>query len=430
MNANLDIQISCVGLNHNTAPSAFREKVYLDNEELFLRLQKVKEKFKDHEFFAVSTCNRFELFTASKGHPTDKNFLLKAFQDIQRDNSNELKDFLYFYHDKMAINHFIHVTASLDSIVLGETQITGQIKKSLDFVNKNLISGPILQRLGQVALRTAKTIRTNTDIGKKTVSVSHTAFSLANRVFDRLENKEIWVVGAGEMAEVALSFLANKKASNVGIANRTLGKASELANRFGISKVHALHNLPEILSSADVILFAVNTPKEILTHSILKNSLRKQTPQKPIVVLDIGIPRVVDPNCRDIEQVFLFDMDDIQEAVVQNKNQRQQSAQQAAKYVKRSSESFAKWLQQKKMAEPLALYQTYLEELFSKNLERSKNRKSFKDLPQQSLADIQNLLTSIQSKILSDVARNLKDESIHPVEWLDFIQTSMEYEDE
>lgn len=401
-----------LGASHRTAPTALREHFFLSEEQLSSLLPQIKEKFGFAEIAVLSTCNRFELIGSLNDHGDSATKVYQAFLDLQRrDHSTlqpseeEIRNVLYLHLGHEAVSHVFRVASSLDSLILGETQITGQFKAALVLAQKSQTSGPLVSRLGQEALGLAKKIRTNTDIGKKHVSISHAAIELAQKVFGHLGDHRFLVIGAGEMSEVAAKYIKSYQPKGLAIANRTVAKAKQIVNDLGIGEAYGLEDLFDLIKQSDVVISSTAAPGFMLEYDLVS---RAQASRKgrPLVLLDIALPRDIDPAAASIDDVYLFDIDDLKQVVGANLEERRKAAQQAEEFVIRSVEQFEAWLKTMSIKPILSQFRVYLDQTISRELERTLGKEIFRSSPKHT-EGLKGLCQAITARIAADAAKSL-----------------------
>lgn len=404
-----------LGVNHRSAPMELREQLFIEEARLAELLPQVKERFGFLEFAAISTCNRFELMGVATGAPHEAvpEQLVAAFLELQRAGSamhkyteEQLRQATYVLTERDAVTHIYRVASSLDSLVLGETQITGQFKDAIALALKLKTLGPNLSRLSQEALATAKKIRTQTAIGRKTVSISHAAVELAQKVFGELSDHKFLVIGAGEMAQVAARYVLSYKPKGLMIANRTVERAQDLVRELGFGTAYGLDDLPKLLAQADVVISSTSASSFVLNKAQIKNA-QAQRRQRPLVLLDIALPRDIDPACGKLDDVFLFDIDDLQQVVGANVEERQKAAEEANTLIERSTEQFEAWRRTFALKPALAGFRAYLDELVQKEAKKTLGKEQYKVLTDKQRAGLDALMTALVSKISAEASRQV-----------------------
>ncbi|MEJ2071110.1 MAG: glutamyl-tRNA reductase [Syntrophobacterales bacterium] len=253
-----------------------------------------------------------------------------------------LADSLYFYRDEAAVRHLFRVAASLDALVVGEPQILGQVKEAYRQATKHHATGAILNRLLHKTFSVAKRVRTETGIGDHAVNVSYAAVALGKKIFGDLRGKNVLLLGAGEMAELALEHLKGQGVGQIIIANRTLERGLRLAQRFNGEAV-SLEELEIQLLTADVLLSSTGSDAYLLSREQMKTAMRRRR-QRPLFMIDIGVPRDLDPKINDLDNVYLYNIDDLKEVVEENRERRQEAAIQAERLVAAETLKFMDWL--------------------------------------------------------------------------------------
>ncbi len=316
-----------IGINHRTAPLDVREKMWLSTDEKRLVLRHCKEHFFS-ECFVVSTCNRTELY----GIIDEKQFPQKPLSFQYHEIQNyfvEFKNFesqlknenLYTLTSVSAIKHLFRVSAGVDSLVVGDVQILGQIKDDFQLAIEEHTAKTMLHKLLQSALHLGKRVRTETSLMEGAVSVSYAAVELANKIFADFGNRKALLIGAGETGELTAKHLTGRGIGELFIANRTRQKAEELASSIGGSVVD-FNDFHSMIANVDIIISSVSSTEYILTAAQIRSAL-KQRHHSPLFIFDIGVPRNIDPKANDIDNVFLNDMDSLSNIVVQNIHKRQ-----------------------------------------------------------------------------------------------------------
>ena len=329
------------GVNHKTAPVALRERLanlIPEVGEVYRQLQDCPEF---SELLLYATCNRVEVVCVTEA-PEQAAARLQAFFAQDPEVAGSLKDAAYVRLDQDAVLHLFRVAASLDAMVVGEPQILGQVKAAYREATGHNATGAILNRLVHKAFSVAKRVRRETGIGDHAVSVSYAAITLGKKIFGNLEGKNILLLGAGEMAELALEHLRGQGVAKVVVANRTLERGVQLAQRFRGEAV-SLEELEDQLLTADIILSSTGSPQHLLTRDQVKAAMRRRK-QRPLFLIDIAVPRDLDPRIGDLDNVYLYNIDDLQEVMEQGKLYRHQEAAKAERLVAAETLKFVEWL--------------------------------------------------------------------------------------
>lgn len=335
------MRLLLLGLNHRTAPLEVRERFAVDDPAP--ALAKLVAADEIDEAVLVSTCNRVEAVVLTRQAEAARHRLHGFFRELGGEPAERPLDaMLYEYTDSNAIRHVFRVTSSVDSMVVGEPQITGQIKDAYRAALECGACGVILNRLFHHAFATAKRVRSETAIAERPVSVARVAVDLARQIFESLEDKSALLVGAGEMTELALERLCGAGLASVRVVNRTRARAEALAGRFEAT-AHALDELPELLAQSDVVLTSIGGDAPLLEVSHFREAERRRG-GRPIFVIDIGVPRNVDPAVNRLDSVFLYDIDDLEGVAEANAEERRRETVRAEAIVLEEQQRFDGWL--------------------------------------------------------------------------------------
>jgi glutamyl-tRNA reductase len=298
------MKLIAAGLSHKTAPIELREQLAPKHSELADRARILKSCGQLNEIVLLSTCNRVEIYTVTERPTTD----IKSLIQLLSSEPRKLDDQIYVHEDAAAVRHLLRVTAGLDSMVLGETEITGQIKNAYEIACNAGLTGRVLNRLFQRAFQATKEIRTRTGIGRGTVSIKSTAVELIGKT--DLSQQSIMVLGAGEMAESCVRLLVKKGARSIFISSRSFDRAIDLAMRCGGEAVCFGYCLFE-MRDVDVVIAATSSSETLLSRDDVKN-LMKARRNRPLLLIDLSVPRNIDPAVRGLEHVALYNIDDLE----------------------------------------------------------------------------------------------------------------------
>ncbi len=413
-------QIILLGMNHKTAPVEIREQISVicrekvDPLEQYQRLQCVDE------LFYLSTCNRVEfLFTTDEPAVAKKEVtkLLTTHLDMPLET---LAPCLYSYAGLEAVSHLFRVAASLDSMVVGEPQILGQIKTAYRRAARYRTVGVILNRLLHKTFSVAKRVRSETSIGSHAVSISYAAVELARKIFGTLHDKRVLVIGAGEMAELALEHLRAHGVRHMQVTNRTLERAVEMAQRFHAATIPFTH-IYDALNDVDIVLTSTGSTEPIIRHPQVKKRMRQRR-NRPLFFIDIAVPRDIEPKVNRIDNVYLYDIDDLHGIVELNRAERRKEAEQASHIVAEETLKFKEWLQTLDVVPTIIALRRKAE-----TIRRRELKKTFSQLPDltpEQRQAIEILSESILSKILHDPILFLKKKSARDTKelFVDFTQ--------
>lgn len=335
------MNILVIGLNHKIADVEVREKLAFQGEKGVEGLMRFRELPGIDEAMILSTCNRVELYAnvhdVGRAAETIKSFLA-AFHSLARDS---LERSLYVYEGVTAVRHIFRVAASLDSMVIGEPQILGQLKDAFESALSRKTTGTLLNRVMKKAISVAKRVRTETKIAENAVSISFAAVELAKKIFTDLSKRVFLLLGAGEMAELAAKHLISNGVREVLVSNRTFERACELARDFQGRAVRFDEFISE-LARTDIIICSTGAPHYILTKEQMQKVM-KERKQRPVFIIDISVPRNIDPAINDLENVYLYNVDDLQGVVDSNLFERKREAEKAEKIIDEEVETFLKW---------------------------------------------------------------------------------------
>jgi glutamyl-tRNA reductase len=397
-------RIVLIGLNHKTAPVEIREKfadICVDGAaplEQLSRIGRVKE------VLFISTCNRMEILFTTSTLDQGIGAVVSFLADVYGQTSAALKPYLYIHLDQEAVKHLFRVACSLDSMVVGESQILGQIKQTYRDATEARTSGVILNRLLHKAFSVAKRVRTETKIGSSAVSVSYAAVRLARKIFDDLRDKKAMLVGAGEMAELAAEHLRSHGVEQIVVANRTLDRALELARRLNGTTV-SLEELGQELERVDIIISSTGSPHPVIKAREVRKRMRARR-NRPLFFIDIAVPRDIEPEVNRIDNVYLYNIDDLQSIVEVNQAERLKEAVRAEHIIESEALQFEGWLRTLEVVPTIVSLRQKAEEV-----RRAEIRKTFGHLdciPEEQIDAIEVLTQSIVNKLLHDPILFLK----------------------
>lgn len=339
-------QLVSVGTSHHVAPITFREKLAFSDEQLVHSLQHLRETQQIQEAVILSTCNRVEIYavpTVRRSAEAAALRLLEFLSRYHRIGMDALKKFSYSHHGSAAIQHLFRVTASLDSMVIGESQIMGQVKSAYEDSRAAGGAGAILNRLFTKAFSVGKRIRTETTIASGAVSISYAAVELAKKIFNTLADKTVAIIGAGEMSELTAKHLVANGVSNVIVANRTYERAVKIAEKFSGTPIAYQSNLG-FLINADIVISSTDAPQYLITPRPLADIMRKRK-HRYMFLIDIAVPRDIDADVNHIDGVFLYNIDDLEAVVAANLKERRHEATRAEQLVAEEAKRFHAQLQ-------------------------------------------------------------------------------------
>jgi len=391
-----------LGINHKTAPLNVREKVAFSPEQLPAALQDLIELSTLKEAALLSTCNRMELYLHVA--ETDINSVFEWLKSHKSLNDTDLDGCHYMYLGEQAVSHMMKVASGLDSMVLGEPQILGQLKQAFSIARSAGTMGTHLERLFQQSFSVAKTVRTETEIGSSAVSVAYAAVTLAKRLFSTLDNSTALFIGAGETIELAAKHFTDQANIQTIFANRTREKAAELAQQHqgeGIS----LSEIPGFLPRADIVISSTASPLPILGKGLVENVI-KQRKHKPIFMIDLAVPRDIEAEVAELPDIYLYDIDDLQDVIEENKKIRERAAAEAQLIIDQQSKRFMEWRRSLDAVSTIRVFRDKYQELANAELDRSLIRLEKGEPAEQILRDMSRRLTN---KFLHEPTRQLSE---------------------
>jgi glutamyl-tRNA reductase len=398
--------IILVGANHRSAAVGVREQLAFTDDACVSALRKWTATAAVKEGLILSTCNRVELLAtmvdeaAQQG--TDR--LIGLLSESSSVPKAELSKHIYSYTDEEAVNHLFRVASSLDSMVVGEPQVLGQLRKAYSLAIQAGSTGTTFNKLLPQAFRVAKRVRNETDIASSAVSVSYMAVELGRKIFDSLAGHAALVIGGGATAELAARHLIKSGVGRILFANRTQSKAQKLAAAFG-GKVVALDQLVEHLAEADIVICSTSSPDYVITPAMVRaaRTLRQQT---PIFLIDISVPRNIDPKIGELENSFVFNIDDLKSLVLSNIDRRQREAKRAEAIVDQEVVRFREVLQGLKLAPAIGRLQERMQEIAREELARQ--RKHLGPLSPEQEGALEALILSTIKKISHPIIMQMR----------------------
>jgi glutamyl-tRNA reductase len=420
------MNILVVGLNHKTAPIEVREKIAFDGTKLEEAINALKKSNTVKENIILSTCNRVEIYAGvtdiDSGTESIKDFI-SGFHNVPRDL---LDKSLYLHSGTDAIRHMYRVASSLDSMIVGEPQILGQLKDAYDEALKYKSTGVVLNKLMRKSVSVAKRIRTETKIAESAVSISFAAVELAKKIFDDLPTKSFMLLGAGEMAELAARNLINSGVRDVLITNRTIARAEELALEFH-GKVVPFENFINELAHTDIVICSTGAPHYILLKDQVHRTM-KERKQKPMFIIDISVPRNIDPQINDLDNVYLYDVDSLQGIVETNIQERAKEAEKAEQIVDEEIGAFLRWHASLAATPTVVALRNKAEEI--RKAEFEKTIKKLGPMEEEKIKAIEYLTVSIVNKLIHPPTAALKSDNNDKEAMMDVIRKLFQLETE
>ena len=401
------MQILNLGVNHHTAPIDIRESVAISPEDLQDSLLDLRNYLKGShselmpEVAILSTCNRMEIYCAANDVSNPSHHLEeRAFDWLtaqKRLHSDALKPYIYSAKETDAVKHVFRVGCGMDSMVLGETQILGQMKKAVEFADQAGTLGTYLKPLFNKTFSVAKTVRATTDIGKHSISMAGASVRLAEKIFGDLKNSKVLFIGAGEMIQLCASHFAGKKPKEIAISNRTVDRGDEMAKVFAEKGLKTdsfpLQSLPNRMHEFDVIVSCTASALPIIGMGLIKTALKARN-SRPIVLIDLAVPRDIEPEIRSLEDAYLYSVDDLGSIVNEGRNIRELSVADAEIIIDKGVNEFFQTLQKRTLVPIIQSLQTTAERLKEIELEKAVRRIKRGDDPVEVLAIMADALAN------------------------------------
>lgn len=384
------------GLSHKTAPVEIREKLAISESRLPEALSLLLSKPSISEAVILSTCNRTEIYAVSDDLEKGKSDIIDFLSEYHRFERDAFVKALYFYTEQQVVRHLFRVASSLDSMVIGEAQILGQVKDAYQIAYENKSTSLILNRLFRHAIECGKRVRTETAIGESPVSVSYAAVQLAKNVFETLENRPVMVVGAGKMSVLTIKHLVSNGANPIMVTNRTYEKAYEIACEFNGIAVPFEEKF-EKMATADIVISSTGAQGYVITADDVRNIMRRRK-GRPLFFIDIAVPRDVDPEAAEIENVFVYDIDDLKHVVDENLKERKKEAEKAEKIIDEEVSEFFAWLASLDVVPTIKELNRIAQEIKQRELEKALKR--LNGLDEEQVEVIKALAHGIVNKMI------------------------------
>ncbi len=386
------MQLFTIGLNHTTAPIAIREHVAFNNDNLRHALSDLSAH-DVNEAAILSTCNRTEIYVQSP-EPTPVLDWLASYHQLKL---AEVKPYTYTLSNQEAVKHAFRVASGLDSMVLGEPQILGQFKQSVKIAQEAGTLGVLLHKLFQRTFEVAKEVRTNTDIGTSSISMAAAAIKLAQRIFGDLRDQHVLFIGAGEMIELCADHFAAQKPKSVTVANRTLERGQDLAEKIsalGIkSEAILLHDLPGRLAEFDIVITSTASQLPIVGLGMVERAVKARR-HRPMFMVDLAVPRDIEPEVAQLDDVFLYTVDDLAQVVSDGIVNRQEAAVNAEQIVAARVESFMHWLKKRDAVPTIKAIRDQAESMRQTELEKALKLLQKGESAEKALEMLSNALTN------------------------------------
>jgi len=403
------VALVLIGSSHKTAPVTLREKLVVTGKEVFDTLRTLRETARARECALLVTCNRTEIYAVTDDGEWQERLVASLARRVGL-TPGQLREHLYTFEGLPVARHLFRVASGLDSLVLGEAQILGQVKEALQLARGAETAGPLLNGLFQHALAAGKRARAETEIGRGAVSVSLAAVQLARQIFGELTHRVAMVLGAGKMSAQTVRFLLDEGVSpRVLVCNRTPGRAAALAEEFGGEAV-PWERFPEALARADIVISSTSAPHPVVTPDHVRAALRHRR-GRPLFLIDIAVPRDVDPAVGDLDDVYLFNIDDLQQVVDRTLSERRREAQRVEAIVAEEVARFEGWLRTRAVAPTIAALQQRAEQVVAEEIARVGGKLAHLDPRDREV--VQTLARAIARKLIHPPIARLRAAAAH-----------------
>jgi glutamyl-tRNA reductase len=399
------MRLVVVGISHHTAPLELRERLDFQTRGVDQALRALGQRGSTREAVLLSTCNRAEIYAACDDAAIALADLTRFVADYHGIDATALAPHVYDAADLDAARHLFRVAAGLDSLVVGEPQILGQVKEAHTIAAGAQVAGPLLNRLFHTSFGVGKRVRTETELGSGAVSVGFAAVSLAKKIFGGLSNRSVVVIGAGEMGKLTAQHMKSQGVAHVTMVSRTMAHAAQSAEAIGGASVAPWEDLDAAIGASDIVISATGAAAPILTKARIEAVMRPRR-NRPLFVIDIAMPRDVEAAAGEIEQVFLYNIDDLQATVRENLARRQSEVTRAERIVTEEVEKFAGWLRSRSAIPTVVALRQRFEDIRRAELERLEFKLS--SLPPEARARVDEITHLIVEKILLTPTEQLK----------------------
>lgn len=403
------MNILVVGLNHKTAPVEVRETLAFNDQAVSRALLELKNRMPGDEMVILSTCNRVEVYATAADPEKGFTDIVQFLADFHGIPADSFTAHLYRHIDRDAVRHLYTVACSLDSMVMGEAEVLGQVKKAYMLAAEEGVTGKILNSLFQRAFGVAKNVRTSSSIGERKVSVASVAVEFARKIFSDFSDKTVMIIGAGEMGELTLKHLIEQGITAVIVANRTYQKAVELAEQYNGMAIK-YEAFTDAMQQADIVITTSGAPHYIIHPKQLPPVLRARR-NRPILLIDIAVPRDIHPDVENIENVYLYNIDDLEKVVSENLAFREKELEHCTSIIEAETDKFVAWLGTLEVDQIVIEFREALH-----NIRRAELNRLFNKLPAlngREKEEIEYLTERIVNKILNEPIQALKAEAMH-----------------
>lgn len=399
------MHIVVVGMNYRTAPVEIREKFALPEKDWQEAIRQLRHTKSVMECVMVSTCNRTEMYVIVDHLHMCGYFIRSFMEQWFRIPRQQFTPYLYIYENDQAVEHLLRVTSGLDSMVIGETQILGQIRSAFLFAQQEGTTGTWFNTLFKQAITMAKRAHAETNINDNAVSVSYAAVELGKRIFGSFQDKKVLILGAGKMSELTVKHLYSNGAAEVMVANRTLSRARELAEQFH-GQAGALEDAGDFLRAADIVISSTGSQQYIMTVQDVERVMKRRK-SRPLFLIDIAVPRDLDPEIGSVSNVFLYDIDDLEGIVESNLEQRRKEAAKIEAMIASELDEYRQWLKMLGVTPVIRALQTKAERIHQDTLESLFNK--LPELSEREVKLIRRLTKSMLNQMMHDPILQIKE---------------------
>jgi glutamyl-tRNA reductase len=362
----------CVGLNHETSPIEVRDALVMNDSEVERALRELRERAKAEEALVLSTCNRTEVYVRGAAHPDPTGLVSTLLEEIKGIGLAQRGARLYTYREPDSVRHLFRVACGLNSQVLGEPQILGQVKDAIELAGRLGGAGPVTARMLEAALHCAKRARSETGIGRGPVSAPFAAVNLASKVLGHLGDKRALLIGAGEMSGLAAKHLMDGGITSFAIANRSRERAEALGKCLD-ARIVSLEAIPVLLPGADIVVCATSAPGMLVTEHMVREAMKLRK-NRPLMMFDLAVPRDIDPSASKLPNVFLHDLDALGAIVAQSLEQRRAEVPKAEAIVEEEMKRFLRWYRSLDLKPTITAFRGYFERIAREEVERHRGR--------------------------------------------------------
>jgi len=377
-----------IGINHKTATVDLREKVAFSPDRIHDAMKSLASRTRTGEAVIVSTCNRTELYCNN----AEKEDIIEWLEDYHGLDHSDLMPCIYAYEEQVAVKHLMRVASGLDSLVLGEPQILGQVKQAFVKAKEAGTIALTIDRLFQNTFSVAKKVRTDTEIGAAAVSVAFAAVSMAKHIFSSLSTTKVLLIGAGETIELVAKHLKDNGVASMVVANRTIERAQAMCEEFTATAI-TLEQIPDFLPKADIVISSTASPLPILGKGMVEKAL-KQRRHQPMLLVDIAVPRDIEAEVGELDDAFLYTVDDLHSIIEQNMASRKEAAEQAELITEDQSHLFMEWIRSLESVDSIREYRSQSLAIKDELVERALNKLSQGSDSEQVILELANRLTN------------------------------------